>query len=51
MKHVWENKPIGFAFSDLVSPRKVQGQWKWYKMVEVNGAYKHGLYEKNWLDS
>ena len=25
-----------------------EGQRKWYQMVEVNGAYKHGRYEKLW---
>ena len=25
--------------------------WKQYKMVDVNGAYKHGRYEKIWLNS
>ena len=28
-----------------------QGQWKQYKMAEVNGTYKHGSYEKCWLNS
>ena len=28
---------------------KGQGQWKWYKMVEVYGAYKHGRHERIWL--
>ena len=23
-----------------------QGHWKWYKMAEVNCAYKYGSYEK-----
>ena len=23
--------------------RQGQGQWKWFKMVEVNGAYKQGM--------
>ena len=29
-----------------MSPRQGQGQQKQYKMVEVNGAYKHGRYGK-----
>ena len=36
--------------TDLVTPRQGQGQWKWYKMVEVNGAYKQGRYENIWLN-
>ena len=36
--------------SDLET-RQDQGQWKWYKMVEVNGSYKHGQAEKNWFKS
>ena len=28
-----------------------QGQWKWYRIVEVNDGFKHGKYEKNWLKS
>ena len=35
-----------FLSADLVTPRTGQSQWKWYKMVEVNGACKHGRYEK-----
>ena len=35
--------------ADSVTPRQGQGQWKWYKMLEVNGAYKHDRYEKIWL--
>ena len=30
--------------ADLVSPNLSQGQWKWYKVVEVNDAYKYGRY-------
>ena len=33
-------KPISFALGRL------QDQWKWYKMVEVDGAHKHGRHEK-----
>ena len=45
----WSQKVLLHA--DLVTPRQGQGQWKWYQMVEVNGAYKHGRYEKVWLNS
>ena len=38
-------------YADLVTPSQGQGQWKWYKMEEVNGAYKHGRYEEIWLNS
>ena len=37
--------------ADHVTPRQGEGQWKWYKMIEVNGAYKHGWYEQIWLNS
>ena len=43
-------KPRCSAFL-LVTPKQGKGQWKWYKMIEVNGAYKHGRYEKRWLKS
>ena len=33
-------KLMGFLCADLATPRKGQGRSKWYKMVEVNGAYK-----------
>ena len=26
----------------FVAPNQGQDHWQWYKMVEVNGAYKHG---------
>ena len=38
-------KPTGLLCADLVTPRQDQGQWKWYKMVEDNDAYKHGMKE------
>ena len=28
-----------------------QSQSKWYKMLEVNGVYKHGRYAQIWLKS
>ena len=28
-----------------------QDQRKWYQVIEVNGAYKYGRYEKMWLNS
>ena len=37
--------------ANLVNPKQGQGQSKWYKMVEVNGAYKHGRCERIWLKS
>ena len=36
----------GFALHWLCDPNQGQGHWKYYKIVEVNGAYKHGRYEK-----
>ena len=38
MKSVRENEA---NMVDLVTPRRGQGLWKWYNMVEINGAYKH----------
>ena len=29
-----------------MTPSQGQGYWKWYKMVEVDGAHTHGRYEK-----
>ena len=37
-----------FLHADFVTPRQGQGQWEWYKMVEVNGAQTYGSYEKIW---
>ena len=37
--------------ADLMTPRQGQGPWKWYKMVEVNDDYTHGIYENTWLNS
>ena len=37
--------------ADLVTPSQSQGHWKWCKTVEVNGAYRHGMYKRNWLKS
>ena len=44
-------KPRDFALHWFCDPWQGQGQWTWYKMVEVNGAYKHGRYEKIWFNS
>ena len=44
-------KPKDFAFIDLVTPSQGQGPLKWYKMVEMNDADKHGKYEKMRLKS
>ena len=50
MKSVLENEFNRFCFElTLWLPRQGQGQWKQYKMVKTNCAYKHGRYEKNWL--
>ena len=47
LKGVRENEGKGFCFALILwHPDKVTSQWKWYKMVEVNGAYKHGRYKK-----
>ena len=38
--------------TDLVNPSQGQdSDWKWHKMLEVNGVYRHRRYEKNWLKS
>ena len=42
-------KPRGFALNWPCDPQG-QGQWKWYKMEEVDGAYKHGRYEKSLVE-
>ena len=39
-------KPRDVLFADLVTLSQGQRQWKWYKMVEVNGACKHGRYDE-----
>ena len=49
MKSVGENEAV-LLCTELVTPRQGQGLWKWYKMVDVNGAYKKGRYEKIWLN-
>ena len=62
MKNVQENEATRFCFAltlwppspappPLPTPQQSQGQWKWYKMLEVNGAYKHGRYERIWFNS
>ena len=52
MKSVQENEANGFCLcTDPVTLRQGQGQWKWYKMVDVDGAYKHGNNENIWLNS
>ena len=36
-------------YMDLVLPAEVKpatGQWKLYKMGEINGAYKHSRYDR-----
>ena len=43
-------KQRGLLQDDVVTCQG-QGQWKWYKMIEVNGSYTHGRYEKNGLKS
>ena len=40
-------KPKVLLCADIVTPSLGQAHWQWYKMVEVNGAYKHGRYERN----
>ena len=39
-------KPTDLAFPDHVNLTKSQGHGKWHKMVEVNGVYMHGRYER-----
>ena len=34
-----------------MTPTQGQGQCKQYKMIEFNGGYKHGRFEKIWLNS
>ena len=45
-------QPRGFVCTELVTLSQGEGQWMWYKMVEVN-AYMQSRYEKkkkkNWL--
>ena len=40
----WSQKVLLCA--DLVTPRQRQGQWKWYKKVDVNGAYRYSRHDK-----
>ena len=35
------------SFPDLLNLSQSQGQFKWYKMVEINDPYNHGGYEKD----
>ena len=44
-------EPRGIFSAHFVTPSQGQGHWKRYKMVEVNGAYKHGKHERNLLKS
>ena len=44
-------KQTDFALRLSSDPNQCQGQKKWYKMMEVNGAYKQDRYEKAWLKS
>ena len=37
--------------ADIVIPNQGQGHWKRYKMVTVNGNYKHGRYEENLVEN
>ena len=48
LKTVQENEVKRFCFALTLWP---QGQWKWYKMADVNGAYKQCRYEKLWFKS
>ena len=49
---IWEKiKPTGFPLCWSCEPRPGPGYWKWKKMVEADGAYKHGRYEILWLIS
>ena len=45
-KCVKKMKLIGFALHWPCDLRYCEGQRRWYKMVEVNGAYKHGTNDK-----
>ena len=47
MKSVWKNEANSFALCWHCDSQA----WSRYKMVEVISAYKHGRYEKNWLNS
>ena len=44
-------KLIGFALHWPCDPSQGLGQWKWFIMVEVNGAYKHDRYKQIWSKS
>ena len=42
---MWQKmKQVGFFSSDHVTLNQGQRHWKWHKMVEVNGVYKHDIY-------
>ena len=43
--------PTVLFSAHLVTTSQDQGYWKWCKMVKVNGAYKHGIYERIWFNS
>ena len=42
-------KPIGckMCSANLVTLKQSEGHWKWYKMVEVSGAYKHDRHDNS----
>ena len=52
-------KPRGFALHWSCNPSPPsppptlpasQGHWKWYKVIEANGAHMYGRYEKNMVE-
>ena len=46
-----EAKQPGLLREDTLTPSQGQHHWYWYKMIEVNGAYKYSRYKRTWLKS
>ena len=47
LKSVRESEAKRFAFCQPCTPKHGQGLWTGCKMLEINGAYKHGTFKKN----
>ena len=43
LKTVGENETNVLLCANIVTHRQGEGQWKWLKIIEVNGTYKHGM--------
>ena len=51
LESVGENRTTqALLCAALANPSQGLGQWKWYKMVEVNGACKYVRYEKKLVE-